>query len=107
MAELVPVTEADFAEQVLKKEKLVVVDFGATWCAPCKKLHPLLEELLDEFEGEVEGAYVDVGANPALARQYGVISVPQTHLFKAGEHLDQVVGLSKRDKYKQLIEQYK
>ena len=107
MAELLNVSEADFEEQVLKKDKLVIVDFGATWCAPCKKLHPLLEELLEEYGGEVEGAYVDVGANQNLARQYGVISVPQTHFFKGGEHLDQVIGLGKKDKYKNLIEVHK
>jgi len=107
MAELQNVSEADFEAQVLAKENLVVVDFGATWCAPCKKLHPLLEELLGEYGGEVDGAYVDVGANPNLARQYGVISVPQTHFFKGGEHVGQVIGLSKKDKYKDLIEEHK
>ena len=61
MAELVTVNEADFEEKVLKQDQLVIVDFGATWCAPCKKLHPLLEELLDQYAGEVQGAYVDVG----------------------------------------------
>ncbi len=107
MAELVNLNEADFEAQVLKKSNLVIVDFGATWCAPCKKLHPLLEELLDEFPGEVEGFYVDVGVNTQIARDYGVISVPQTHFFKGGEHVDQVVGLSKKSKYQELIEQYK
>ncbi|MBD3165800.1 thiol reductase thioredoxin, partial [bacterium] len=74
---MVKVTDADFENEVLKAEGLVVVDFGATWCGPCKKLDPMLEELSQTYDGKAKVRKVDVGEAPGLAQQFRVMSVPQ------------------------------
>jgi thioredoxin len=88
----VTVTEASFDEKVLQSDKLVLVDFWATWCGPCRMVAPVLEEIAAEYPDTITIAKLDIDENPSLARDYQVLSVPTLILFKGGEPVRQIVG---------------
>jgi len=92
------VTDANWEQGVLQASEPVVVDFGATWCGPCKKLDPIMEQLAVEYDGRVKVRKVDVGEAPGVAQRYKVLSVPRVLFFKGGEVCEQVNGLLPKDK---------
>lgn len=92
MASPFVVTDADFEEKVVKASRPVVVDFWAEWCAPCRIIAPIVEELAQEYDGRVDFAKMDVDSNPQTAVKYGVRSIPTLLLFKDGKAVGQVVG---------------
>src|SRR5256885_16949527 len=87
---IVQVTDQNFETTVGASTQLVLLDFWATWCAPCKMLKPLVEQLAIEYEGRVGVAELDAGANPITASKFGVLSIPSLILFQgrkpAGSH---------------------
>lgn len=87
----ITLTTQNFENEVLKSEKPVLVDFWATWCGPCMRQAPIVEELA--AEGYSVGK-VDVDQQPALAQQYGVMSIPTLIVFKNGKEDNRVVGLT-------------
>jgi len=91
-ANTVTVTDASFAEDVLNSDKPVLVDFWATWCGPCRMVAPVLEEIAGEHPDTITVAKLDVDANPTVARDYQVLSIPTLILFKGGEPVKQIVG---------------
>ncbi len=97
------VNDSTFEQEVMQADGLVVVDFGATWCGPCKKLDPMLEEMAVEYEGRVKVRKVDVGEAPGIAQRYKVLSVPRVLFFKGGEVRDQITGLVAKSK---LVEKF-
>ncbi|MEV6599007.1 thioredoxin [Actinoplanes sp. NPDC051346] len=86
------VTDATFASDVLQSDKVVLVDFWAEWCAPCKKVDPLLAEIATEMGDKVEIVKLNIDENPETARAYRVMSVPTLTLFKGGEPVNSVAG---------------
>lgn len=104
MAGLPSVTDANFKETI-NQGGLVLVDFSATWCGPCKKLHPILEEIQAE-RADVKIAMVDIQQAPETARSCGVMSVPQVHFFKDGAKVDQFIGLQGKPKILELIQKH-
>ena len=104
MSEVVDITEANFESEILQAGLLTVIDFGATWCAPCKKLHPIMHEIASEYNGKLKVGYCDVGIAPAVAQKYAVMSVPQLIFFKEGKPVETVVGLLPKDKIIKKIE---
>ncbi|HWM01553.1 MAG TPA: thioredoxin [Actinophytocola sp.] len=88
----VTVTDSSFAEDVLNSDKPVLVDFWATWCGPCRMVAPVLEEIAGEHADKITIAKLDVDANPTIARDYQVLSIPTLILFKGGEPVKQIVG---------------
>ena len=88
----VAVTDADFAQEIGEYEGLAIVDFWAEWCAPCKQIAPIVEELAREYDGRVKVAKLDVDASPMTPMQYGVRGIPSILMFKGGELVDTVVG---------------
>ena len=88
----VTVTDDSFAEDVLNSDKPVLVDFWATWCGPCRMVAPVLEEIAGEHADKITIAKLDVDANPTVARDYQVLSIPTLILFKGGEPVKQIVG---------------
>ena len=92
MGKPVAVTDQEFEEQVLNAETPVLVDFWADWCAPCKMIAPIVEDLANEYDGKVRFAKVDVDSNPMTATKFGIRSIPTLLVFKNGEPVDMVVG---------------
>lgn len=88
----VVVTDATFEAEVLKSDLPVVVDFWATWCAPCRAVSPILDELAGTYAGKVKVVKLDADANPDAVRAYGVVSLPTINFFKGGELVKSVVG---------------
>ena len=87
-----PVTDEDFAAQVEGAAGLVLVDFGADWCGPCRMMEPAVAELARDYAGRVKVAALDVDANPETAARYNVRSLPTFLLFRDGRPVDQVIG---------------
>ena len=86
------VTDATFVSDVLQSDKPVLVDFWAEWCAPCKKVDPLLAEIAKEMGDKVEIVQVNIDENPETTRAYRVMSVPTLTIFKGGEPVSSVTG---------------
>lgn len=86
------VTDASFEADVLKSDKTVVVDFWATWCGPCRQVSPILDRIADEHSDKITLAKIDVDANPGIAQQYGITSIPAIFVFKDGELAKTTVG---------------
>lgn len=95
------ITNNDMSEVLA--ESVALVDFSATWCGPCQMLAPVVDALADELEGTVAVYNVDVDANPDLARQYRVMSVPSLLLFENGTLSRQTVGYQDADAIKAFI----
>jgi len=85
-------TDATFAQDVLQSDKPVIVDFWADWCTPCKVIAPVLEEIAETNSDKVTVAKLDIDANPQIAAQYQIMSIPTMLVFKGGEVVKQVVG---------------
>ena len=88
----IAVTDDSFAQDVLAASQPVLVDFWATWCAPCRMVAPVLEEIATEKASELTVAKIDIDANPATARDFQVVSIPTMILFKGGEPVKRIVG---------------
>ena len=94
MAKIIDQTEFD--NLVLKGEGVVLVDFFATWCGPCKALAPVLEEVADQVKDKANIYKVDIDQTQSLAQQYRVMSVPTMKIFKNGEVVETIVGLQSK-----------
>lgn len=100
-------TDDNFESEVVKSDKMVLVDFYADWCGPCKMMSPIVDEIATELEDCVKVGKVDVDHAPGVARQYGVMNIPTFLLVKDGEVVERVVGGMPKAKLVELINQHK
>lgn len=97
------VTKENFEKEVLGAEKVILVDFWATWCMPCKKQGTILEEMA--ADGFLIGK-IDVDKQPELASQFGIMSIPTLIIFKDGKEVQRLVGLRSKEELEQILRQY-
>lgn len=90
--EVVELTAGNFDKALVEASGVVLVDFWAGWCAPCRVMKPVMKALANEYSGRAHFAKVDVDRNRALAQRYGVMSIPNFVVFKNGQPVDRAIG---------------
>jgi len=98
MAKPFPVTDETFESKVLDSDGLVLVDFWAEWCRPCKMIAPIVDELAEEYEGKLAVAKLDADENPNTMQAYGILGIPTLILFKNGEAVERITGYLPKDR---------
>ena len=98
------INKAEFEQ--ITKEGVVLVDFFATWCGPCKMLSPVLEELAEDVKGKAEIVKVDVDQEGDLAMRFGIMSVPTMIIFKDGEAVKQIMGYQPKQQLLSVLQAY-
>ena len=93
MANVIEINSGNFDQEVLQDKGLVLVDFAAEWCGPCKRLAPVIDEIARTYEGKAKVGHLDVDNAPDIAAQFGVMSVPTVLLFKGGKKISESIGL--------------
>ncbi len=97
MGNILNITDAQFESEVKKASSVVLVDFWAEWCGPCKALAPKLEEIANELGAKVKIVKVNVDENKDHASEFGVRGIPTLLIFKNGQKVDQIVGNVPKD----------
>ncbi len=105
-ANITELTDASFAQEVLKSDQPVLVDFWAPWCGPCRQIAPHVEALAGEFAGKLKVGKINVDDNPAVPTQYRVQGIPTLLLFKGGQVQEQIVGFVPKDVLKRAIDKH-
>ncbi len=101
--EMVNVEDSQFKNVVLESQTPVLVDFWATWCAPCRAIAPVLEELSGQYKGKVKFAKINIDDNQQTPQQYGIRSIPTLLIFKGGQVVEQIVGAVPRAKLEEAL----
>jgi thioredoxin 1 len=91
-ADVMNIGDGDFAKEVLQSDQPVLVDFWATWCAPCRAIAPAVEELATQYKGKVKVTKLNIDDNQDTPQQYGIRSIPTLLVFKGGKVVEQIVG---------------
>ncbi len=93
MANVLEITDENFEQEVIKETSLTLVDFWATWCGPCRKLAPVIDELAQEFDGKVKFVKIKADENLETAQKYSISGVPCLLIFKDGEPVERIVNI--------------
>lgn len=98
-------TDQNFDNEAMKSDVPVVVDFWAPWCAPCRVVSPIIEELAKDYQGKVKVGKLNVDDNPNTASQYGIMSIPTISIFKGGKPVKMMIGAQGKENYKRVIDE--
>ncbi|MFY9614275.1 MAG: thioredoxin [Candidatus Dormiibacterota bacterium] len=104
MPELLHLTDQNFEVEVLQSSTPVLVDFWAEWCAPCRMVAPVVEQINEDYAGEIRVGKLDVDASPVISAQLGVLSIPTIILFKDGKAIQRMVGFQPKPSLKSKID---
>jgi thioredoxin 1 len=99
-------TDADFEQTVIQSARVVLVDFWAEWCGPCRLLAPTVVALASDYDGRITVGKLNVDENPRTAEQFMIRGIPTLLLFKGGQVVEQVVGLADKDTLKRVIDRH-
>ena len=102
----VTITKENFAELVERAEKPVLVDFWAPWCVYCRRIGPAVDQIAQQYDGQLVVGKVNIDEQPELAGRYGIMSIPTIIVFKNGEIAEQVVGAVNRGKLKEMLDRH-
>jgi thioredoxin 1 len=100
------VTDSTFKQEVLESAVPVLVDFWAPWCGPCRMVAPVVDEIAEQYAGQVKVVKVNTDENPSVASQYGIRSIPTLMIFKGGQRVDMVVGAVPKTTLANTLEKY-
>ncbi len=106
MSNVATTSQETFKTDVLASERPVLVDFYADWCGPCKIIGPIVEDLADDYRGRVDVRKVDVDNNANLTTHFGVRGIPTLMLFKNGEPVETIVGVTSKAKLADVLDQH-
>ncbi len=101
---VIELSDDNFEEEVLKESRPVLVDFWAVWCAPCRIIAPVIDEIAESYGAKIKVGKVNVDDNSKIASQYGIRSIPTVILFKDGQVAEQVIGANAAE-IKKIVEQ--
>ncbi len=102
MSKEVILTEANWETEAISAKGLIMVDFWAPWCGPCRMVSPVIDEIADEMDN-VKVGKLNTDEQPAIASRYGIMSIPTVMFFKGGKVVDQVIGAVPKESYIQKI----
>lgn len=100
---IIEINKDNFKEEVLESNKKVIVDFWATWCQPCRMMHPVLEQLDKELGESIKIGKINIDNDPQLASKFGVMSIPTFIIFENGNIINSSVGMQSLDSLKNLL----
>ena len=101
----IQVTDGNFDQEVIKSTLPVLVDFWAPWCGPCRAMGPVIDELANEYTGQVKVTKMNVDENPSTPSKYGIRAIPTLILFKGGEVVEQIIGAVSKSSIKEMVSQ--
>lgn len=99
-------TKADFDKEVMQQSGVVLVDFWASWCGPCRMVAPIMDQIAEEYSGKVSVCKVNVDDESALASEYAVVSIPTIIIFKDGKQVEKLVGARSFDDFCDILDKY-
>ena len=103
LEKVIPLNSMKWNEIVLNSDIPVLVDFWAEWCGPCRMVGPAVEQLAQSMEGKIKVSKLNVDQNQEIAMKYNIQSIPSLVLFKNGNEVARIVGLSPKEKYEKFV----
>jgi thioredoxin 1 len=91
-------------QALVASEIPVVIDCTATWCGPCRKIAPIIDQLAEDFEGKAKVVKLDVDKNPTTVKELGVRSIPAVFFFQGGDMVDSIIGVASYNQFKEILE---
>ena len=101
---IITLTDQNFQEEIKASDLPILVDFWAEWCAPCRMIAPMLEEIAEEYAGRLRVGKLNVDQNRSMAAQFGVMSIPTLILFKDGQIVEQMIGAQPKENLVRVLE---